>query len=296
MGRRVALLTNPDKPEAFAAAEEVAALVQRYGTLLGIFDAHEETPPAITETADLLVVFGGDGTLLGQARRFAGQSVPMIGVNMGRLGFLAEFDVQAIKMQAHAVFGDGSLPTYNFTALRVEIIAAGAMRPRYSGLAINEAVVTAGPPYRLIQLAMHVDGCDGPIVRGDGIMVATPLGSTAYNLAAGGPILTPDIDGFVVTAMAPQSLAFRPVVVGATSIIEFNLMRVNSDVPGAGTALVLDGQLQERLAAGETVRMSRDTPLLRFVRNPMSNYWARLLGKMNWAAAPKLGDDRSAST
>jgi NAD+ kinase len=291
MGRRVALLVNPDKPEATAAAKAVAGLVQTYGTLLGTFDATDDAPPELTSDADVLVVFGGDGTLLSQARRFAGQNVPMIGVNMGRLGFLAEFDVAAVQLQAAAVFGDGLLPTYNFTSLRVEIIAPGASRPRYSGLAINEAVITAGPPYSLIQLAMHIDGCDGPTVRGDGVMISTPLGSTAYNLAAGGPILTPDIDAFVITPIAPQSLAFRPVVVGAQSVIEFVMVRVNNAVPGSGTALVLDGQLQERLAKDETVRMTRVVPLLRFVRNPLTNYWQRLLGKMNWAAEPRLASE-----
>jgi NAD+ kinase len=288
MGRSVLLLTNPDKPEARAAAGSIAALAAAHGTLLGTFDADDSAPPANADNADLLVVFGGDGTLLSQARRFAGYNLPMIGVNMGRLGFLAEFDVASVTAQAPALFGQGLLPTYNITALRVEITAQGAPRPRFSGLAINEAVITAGPPFTLIQLAMHIDGCDGPTIRGDGVMVATPLGSTAYNLAAGGPILTPDLDAFVVTALAPQTLAFRPVVIGARSVIEFEMSRVNTGVPGSGTALVLDGQLQERLAPGDNVRMTKDTPLLRFVRNPMSNYWERLLGKLNWAATPRL--------
>jgi len=288
MGRSVLLLVNQQKPEAKVAAAEIAPLVTRYGRLLGTTEADNGPPPPGAERADLLVVFGGDGTLLSQARRFAELGVPMLGVNMGRLGFLAEFDLQSLVQQAEPIFGQGALATSNFSALRAEITGELASRPRFAGMAINEAVITAGPPYRLISISMSVDGCAGPTVRGDGVMVATPLGSTAYNLAAGGPILAPGVDAFVITAMAAQSLAFRPVVVGSTSIVEFTMMKVNSEVAGAGTALVLDGQTHVRVAAGDTIRLSKDKPMLRFVHNTMTDYWSRLIGKMNWAVSPKM--------
>lgn len=288
MGRSVLLLTNTQKPEAIGAAERFAPLVEKYGRLLGTVPADNTAVPAEAKDADLLVVFGGDGTLLSQVRRFAYVGVPMLGVNMGRLGFLAEFDMQSLELQAESVFGTGNLILRSFRALRVEITGEGETRPRFAGLAINEAVVTAGPPYRLISISMQIDGCAGPTVRGDGVMVATPLGSTAYNLAAGGPIIAPEVDAFVITAMAAQSLAFRPVVVGSGSVIELEMIKVNSEVAGAGTALVLDGQTHERVAVGDRIRLCRDTPRLRFVQNPMTDYWSRLIGKMNWAVSPRM--------
>lgn len=102
--------------------------------------------------------------------------------------------------------------------------------------------------------------------------------------------MAPEVDAFVITAIAAQSLAFRPVVIGAGSTIELTLTKVNQEVPGAGTALVLDGQTHVQVAAGDRVRLTKDKPMLRFVQNPQSDYWARLIGKMNWAVAPKMVD------
>jgi NAD+ kinase len=288
MGRSALLLHNPDKPDAFAAAERIAGLAAQYGQVLGVEPADNGPVPAAASHSDMLVVVGGDGTLLSQARRFAHLGVPMLGVNMGRLGFLAEFDMPSLEHQARAIFGDGPVSTRTFSALRAEIIGRRADKPRFSAMAINEAVITAGPPYRLISLALSIDSCPGPSIRGDGLIVSTPLGSTAYNLGAGGPIMAPDVDGFVITAVAAQSVAFRPVVVGGGSTIELTMLKVNDEAKSYGTALVIDGQTHVRVNEGERVRLCKDTPLLRFVQNPLSDYWSRLIGKLNWAVAPAL--------
>ncbi|MBS0198266.1 MAG: NAD(+)/NADH kinase [Planctomycetes bacterium] len=288
MRRAALLLVNPDKPEAAKAASELRILIQKHGTLLGELPADNGPIPEIASSADVLVVFGGDGTFLGQARRLGVLGVPMLGVNTGRLGFLTEFDSASIKAQAPAIFGDGPLHTRDFGMIRAELLGKRCDKPRFTGLAINEAVITAGPPYRLISLALSIDGNDGPTIRGDGIIVSTPLGSTAYNLSAGGPIMAPEVDAFVITPLAAQSLAFRPVVVGGSSHIEIRFDKINSDAAGTGTALVLDGQTHVPVIQGDRIRMYKDKPMLRFVRNPRTDYWSRLIGKLNWAVAPKL--------
>lgn len=288
MSRSVLLLVNPEKPEAAHAASQAEVLVRRFGKLVGRIDADNSDAPAMAADADLLIVFGGDGTLLGQARRFVSVGTPMLGVNVGRLGFLAEFDIAALEAQAPTIIGEGIFTARGFSVIRVELLDRKSEKPRYSGIAINEAVITAGPPYRLISLSVNIDGAVGPSVRGDGVMVATPLGSTAYNLAAGGPIMAPEVDAFVITAMAAQSLAFRPVVVGANSVIELTVTRINREQNGAGTTLVLDGQINEPIHDGDRVRLSKDKPMLRFVQNPNTTYLERLIGKMNWAVAPKM--------
>lgn len=291
MGRSALFLVNQEKPEALAAAGQLAPLVAPHGRVLATLPADNGPVPEVASAADLLVVFGGDGTLLSQARRFAHLGVPMLGVNVGRLGFLAEFDAPSAKKLAESVFGDGPIVTRNFSALRVELLGKKGNKPRFTAMAINEAVITAGPPYRLISLALSIDGCAGPSIRGDGMIVSTPLGSTAYNLAAGGPIMAPEVDAFVVTAVAAQSLAFRPVVIGSSSVIEITMLKVNDEVTSAGTALVIDGQTHMRVNTGDRLRLYKDKPLLRFVQNPLSNYWSRLIGKLNWAVAPVMKEE-----
>jgi NAD+ kinase len=289
MGRSALLLFNPDKPAAATAAADVRSFAALHGRVLGVLPACAETPPPPeADGADLVVVFGGDGTLLSQARRFAGRATPILGVNLGRLGFLAEFSLESLISQAAEIFGSAPLKLRDVSMIRTEVARARGTGEAFSGDALNEVVVTAGPPYRLISLSLCIDGHVGPTLWGDGVIVSSPLGSTAYNLSAGGPIVAPDVDALAITPLAPQSLAFRPVVVAGTSTIELTLRRGNRDQAGQGTALVLDGQTHVALDDGDVVRLHRGAPTLRFVQNPLSDYWARLTGKLNWAASPKL--------
>jgi len=176
--------------------------------------------------------------------------------------------------------------------LGVEVFGAKEKKARFSGMAMNEALITAGPPYRLITLSLSIDGLAGPTISGDGVIISSPLGSTAYNLSAGGPILAPAVDGFAITPIAAHSLSVRPVVVPGSSRIEVKAVRVNEELefsnPRLGTTLVLDGQVQVPIGAGDRVVISRHEHSIRFVKNPTSDYWSRLIGKLNWAVAPKL--------
>jgi NAD+ kinase len=139
---------------------------------------------------------------------------------------------------------------------------------------------------------MRINDEKGPTVNGDGMIVSTPTGSTAYNVSAGGPIVSPDVDALVITPIAAHSLSFRPIVVGAASRIELIMNRVNSsgaDGGGcAGTTLVLDGQVVCPLAEGDRVVLGLDPRPVRFVRNPRGGYWTTLTEKMHWAAPPRL--------
>jgi NAD+ kinase len=129
-------------------------------------------------------------------------------------------------------------------------------------------------------------------VRGDGLIISSPIGSTAYNLSAGGPILAPELDGFAITPIAAQSLSFRPVVVSGSSTIRVAAVRINrsEDAKGgsAGTTLVLDGQIEHAICSGDRVEVSKHDHGVRFVMNPASDWWARLMGKFQWAASPPL--------
>lgn len=285
MPRRILLLFNSRKPDVVASLDEVRRIISAHGTIAAEADAATDSPITNARGADLIVVLGGDGTLLSQSRRCVNLHLPMLGVNLGKLGFMAEFDLAALRDQAAALFDGGPLVLQDRPLIHAAIHADA--HARFEGLALNDCVVTAGPPYRMISISMRIDGQTGPTVDGDGLIVSTPIGSTAYSVSAGGAIISPDVDALAITPIAAHSLSFRPVVVAGSSTVELVLQRVN-DPPagqtGGGTTLVLDGQVLVPLARGERIVLRRNGTPVRFVRNPRSGYWTTLLNKMNWAA------------
>ncbi len=290
MPRSAILLVNRSKAEALDAEARVAALIERHGELRGVYEADGGEPPEKAAGCDMVVVLGGDGTLLSQSRRCIDLDIPMLGVNLGRIGFMAEFDMAALEEQAASLFGSGEIKTWAYQLLKAEVLGGRDGSPRFTGIGLNEAAVTAGPPYRLVTLSFSIDGNGGPTVSGDGLIISTPLGSTAYNLSAGGPIMSPKTDGFAITPIAPYSLAFRPIVVPGTSRIEVRADRVNDESGRSGTTLTLDGQVQTRIHEGDRLVIRKHDRTVRFVENQQTSYWSRLIGKLHWAAAPKSRD------
>lgn len=290
MSRGVLLLVNRDKPEVVAALDEVRTLIARRGRLIAELDAlHAPLDPSLARGAELVVVLGGDGTLMSQSRRCLGLGLPMLGVNLGKLGFMAEFDLPDLHNQADSLFDGSPLLIQDRPLLSVRVgTTGGAPEPADPALrlALNDAVITAGPPFRMIAMSIHIDGVPGPRVMGDGLIVSTPIGTTAYNVSAGGPIVAPGVDAMVITPLAAHSLAFRPVVVPLTSTLEITLERVNETPSCDGTSLVLDGQVAAPLKTGQVVTIRQHSTSVRFVRNPRTSYWTTLISKMRWAAAP----------
>lgn len=282
MPRRILLLVNPEKPEAVAEARAVRALIDRYGHSAGEQPATDERTPLDPVQADLAVVLGGDGTLLSQARRCRELDLPLLGVNFGKLGFMAEFDMPALESQAASLFGDAPLPLRRFADVQAHVSPVHG-GPGVREYALNEVVITAGPPYRMILLRLRVNGGAPAEVGGDGLIISTATGSTAYNLSAGGPIIAPTVDALAITPIAAHSLAFRPIVVPADSRVEVEIVRAND----AGSALVVDGHVAAALRTGDRVLVTRG-PGVRFVTNPARDYWATLGEKLHWAAPPRL--------
>lgn len=229
---------------------------------------------------------GGDGTLLSQSRRFASLGTPILGINAGKLGFLAEFTLDDVRDQAAHLFGTGKLALRRVPMLNVNLAGNGSP---VEGNALNEAVITAGPPYRVIELGITINGEPGPSVRGDGVIVSTALGSTAYNVSAGGPICHPGVDATLITPIAAHSLAFRPIAVPGDAVIELIPTQLNSEGDD-GTTLVLDGQIQHRMREHQTVRIARDPKAVTLVTNPAGSYWRTLVDKLHWAKPPALRD------
>ncbi|MCG8511790.1 MAG: NAD(+)/NADH kinase, partial [Rhodospirillales bacterium] len=157
--------------------------------------------------------------------------------------------------------------------------------PIFHAVALNDAVIAAGPPFRMIEVDLaidpHVHGCKATTFNGDGVVVATPSGSTAYNLAAGGPIVSPGIDGVCVTVICPYSLAARPIVCPGSSDIWLSVNLANE-----GSTLVLDGQESCKLHVGQQVLIRKHERPLTLIHNPELNYWTMLASKLRWAVAP----------
>lgn len=284
-GRRVLLIVNPDKANAVAAVERARSAIEAHAEFIGVREV-DSLDVEEAKDAEVVVALGGDGTLLALARRLNEHPRPLLGVNLGRVGFLAEFDLDAFEAQAAELF-DSSRPLKISLRPLMEATVRGAdggVRAR--GLALNDAVVTAGPPFRMIEVALRIGGEEGPNARGDGVVVATPFGSTAHNASAGGPIIVPEVDALAVTPIAAHSLSFRPLVAPKDAEVELRMLRVNQSEAG-GTTLVLDGQEQIPLAPGDTLTCRLGDRTAPLVRNPEWSYWRTLMGKLHWAAEPR---------
>lgn len=272
------LIANRQKPEAARTADGIRGVLSRYAEVTEVEAGDEPLPASVA--FDLAFVVGGDGTLIGQTRRLVDRARPIVGINAGRLGFLAEFDAADLERHAALVFSE-TPPLRRRMLLSVDVLHADG-RPSEHGVAINDAVITAGAPHRMIEMALTVDDDqEGVEITGDGVILATPTGSTAYSASAGGPIVHPDVAGVTITPICAQSLAFRPVVVSSTETIAIRMHRVNE-----GTCVVLDGQLQLALGRGDTLRARQHERKALFVTNPSSRYWDALRSKMRWAAPP----------
>lgn len=288
MPKRVLLAYNRDEPETVDAAARVRAAVEQHGVCIGETHSRETEQAVQPGDVDLIVVLGGDGTLLGQARRFNGIGVPLLGVNLGRLGFMAEFDLDAVERQAPSLFGNAAPETTALSMLRARVFDHGATTPRFDGLGLNEAAITAGYPFRMIELAMRINGEPGPMLGGDGLLVSTPTGSTAYNVSAGGPIVAPGVAALTITPIAAHTLSFRPIIVPASSTLEIDARRINNDLDKGGTTLVLDGQVQTPLHEGDRLVISGNAQEIRFVRNTEVGFWETVIQKLHWGAQPKM--------
>lgn len=272
------ILADMDRPGVRAVVEELRQSLSTRIEIVYEFKA-DDTPLPHDINPDVAIVVGGDGTLISQARRVADHEIPLVGVNIGRLGFLAEFDPQSLREHADVVFGLNPPIQHHMILSTTVLDATGEIKSRTT--AINDGVITAGEPHRMIELWLTINGEVGPVLNGDGMIVATPVGSTAYNVSAGGPIVHPMVEALTITPLAAHSLAFRPIVVSASFEIGVTLERANP-----GTALVTDGQAASPLGPGDRVLFKPHDKRAKLVINPSTTYWRILLDKLRWAAPP----------
>jgi NAD+ kinase len=253
------------------------ALGHRVTTLEG---AGSESPPPVD--TDLVVVLGGDGSILRVARWMGYDQVPALGINLGRLGFLADTPRQEADRAVADVLA-GRFQLVSHMMLECELVRGGGIVRRDLGL--NETTVLAGPPFTMIEIDLLVDGEPATTYRADGLLVSTPVGSTAYNLSAGGPIVRKDIDAFVFTPLNPHTLTNRTVIDSAAREYEIRVRR-----PNAGSACMVDGQVVTPLEPGDALRIRQAAPRFTLVEIEGHSYYDTLRDKLAWGGGLRAAE------
>ncbi len=280
---RVAIVCKPQKEELFRLLPELIAWLRSHGydPLLDLAGGQYTSDAPAVECAQLramepglVIVLGGDGTLLSVARNFAATGTPILSVNLGFLGFLTEVRLADLYSTLKGWRG-GCHALDARTMLHAELWREGALDSSYE--ALNDAVVSKGDIARMGEFAVELDGKLVARFRADGVIVSTPTGSTAYTLAANGPILTPDVDALVVTPICPHLLTLRPIVTRGDALLT---VRVEGTPNRA--LLTLDGQQPVQLRVGDEVRCRRSSYTVNLVRLCESGFFEALRSKLSW--------------
>lgn len=235
------------------------------------------TREQVAEESQLLLVLGGDGTLLAAARVAAPLGIPILPINLGSLGFLTSFKLEEMYPALEDIMA-GRFSSSERVMLDVTLERGGSVLERQS--VVNEAVIHKGALARMIDLRLAIDGDFVCRYRADGLIVATPTGSTAYSLSAGGPIVHPAVESWIVTPICPHTLTDRPVMVRDSSAIEVTL-----DKDSESVFLTLDGQTGIPMEAADRVQLKRAAERLKLIQPPRKSYFEILRSKLKWGEA-----------
>jgi NAD+ kinase len=281
--RTIAIISKPQKPELATILPELRVWLKQHGftdildpmsaAYLGSADVvprhqmHEHQP-------ELVIVLGGDGTLLAAARAFARTQTPILSVNLGSLGFLAEVPVEELFTTLESWRQNGC--TIDERAmLHAEVRRSGLVHHEFE--ALNDVVITKGTIARMVSILVKAGDQTVAQFSADGVIVATPTGSTAYNLAANGPILAPDIDGMIITAVCPHQLTVRPLVVRGDATITLTIEGIPEQI-----YLTVDGQEAVELRLGDELHCCRSRYTIRLIRRSGNSFFDVLRAKLKW--------------
>ena len=270
--KRVGLIGNADKPDCAGILRKAARLIQRAGRKV----LENPDTAALAREADLLLVFGGDGTMLHVAREIAGSTTPMLGINIGGLGFLTAVPSDGLAHALNHIWKG----EFQYES-RVLLEAGGTCNGRViRENALNDIVISRGAVSRLIDLDVSVNGEWVTRYRCDGLIVSSPTGSTAYSLAAGGAVIFPTADVLALVPICPHTMSNRPLILPLASTIGIKAIS-----PAPATILSADGQLAGKLEAGDAVTIRRSRRTVRLMHLADSSFLAALRRKLHWRGA-----------
>lgn len=275
---RMLLLARDPSPRVQAARAELEAVLAGCPGIDIVGVATEKDPTAEQRQADIAVVIGGDGAILRACRFFGRQQIPLLGVNLGRLGFLADLTLENVRASLDQLSGR------EFTVvehLMFECIHTCESGTECSYLGLNEVVISSAGSLSMLDVTLTVDDEPATTYSGDGLIISTPVGSTAHNLSAGGPILRQDLQGFVVTPICPHTLTNRPVVDRADATYTMTVPDAE-----AGVMLVIDGQIKEPISQGDRIVVRRADVTFQLARLPGHSYYRTLNRKLGWSGQP----------
>ena len=281
---RVSVVGSKDIPRVVQESIQLCRLLemQNYGAVNRVSGQSSAETDDDWSSIDLVIVLGGDGSILRTARRMAYAQAPVLGVNMGTLGFLAAFPPREVPVALENL-AQGQFQLVEHLLFECRIIRDGKCIKESLGL--NETTIVAGPPFSMIDIVLHVDGERATTYRGDGLIVSTPIGSTAYNLSAGGPIVRKDLDAFIFTPLNPHTLTNRPVIDSSSREYELLVPR-----PNPGSTCVVDGVVLASLTPGDRVCVRKAIPKFILVETCSHGYYRTLREKLGWG-----GDMRTSS-
>lgn len=280
--KRIGIIVKPESPDAQALLQELVPWLRARGkepmldpptaALAGETASYQKKD--LATLADMLVVLGGDGTMLAAARMVESRPIPILGVNAGGLGFLTAVTREAAFTALERVFSK-SFSEEERLMLRVRVMRRG--EEVIAAAALNDAVVSKGALSHMVQLEISINGQFVTRLRGDGLIVSTPTGSTAYSMAAGGPILNPSVHALILTPICPHTLTNRPIVIPQDVLLEVVLVSRDQ-----GAAATFDGQVGIALQPGDTVEIRASNNKTRLVRFPDRSYYDMLSNKLKW--------------
>lgn len=283
--RTIGLIANVGKPRAAELAPALIGALRQRGMKVLVDpptsalggEGQSASRAELAKRCALIVVLGGDGTILEVLRDFGAASPPIFGINLGSLGFLTTVGSAAWEQAAEAI-ATGKYAYTERTLLRVELIRGGETITNRD--ALNDAVIGRGELSRLIRVAVKIDGAHLTDYNADGLIVSTPTGSTAYALSAGGPVLVPDSGVFIIAPICPHVLTMRPVIVSDHSVIEITPIR---DTPGV--FLTIDGRKAKPIHQGDLIRLTKSPHLLHLATLPGMTFFEVLRKKLKWSGS-----------
>ena len=286
--RRVGIIVKPHQPDALQTVCGVVEWLTKRGiALAGTAEIERERiehktgcvvetfpPDQLVANIDLMLVLGGDGTMIATARMLGDCEVPVLGVNYGGLGYLAEFRIEELYSALESILA-GKYRLDTRVMLAVEHLRGEEQATRYRVL--NDVVINKSALARIIEIEAYLNGQFVNSFRADGLIVSTPTGSTAYNLSAGGPVIYPSMNAVVITPICPFTLSNRPIVVPDDAEIDLRLMTEEEEV-----ALTLDGQVGFPLQTQDRVRIRKSAATFKLVQPMNRNYFEVLRDKLRW--------------